>query len=266
MKRRVIDCHTHCFPDKIAPHAVGSLAKSSFLSPHSDGTKDGLLRSMEECSIDASLVLPIATTPRQVESCNRFACELCCEKGIISFGTIHPDYEDIPSQLRFIRESGLPGIKLHPDFQGFYVDSPQMISLMRAAADEGLMIYLHGGLDISYPEVNRSTPHRLARAMTVLGDATVICAHLGGYGYLSDSIRYLSQTGVYVDTSAVFGYFPDKDILAVINAFGADRVLFGTDSPWENPSKSLSALRSLGLSDSELEKIEHINAEKLFGL
>ncbi len=266
MKRKVIDCHTHCFPDKVAPNAVGALAATSFLIPDCDGTKGGLLRSMKACGIDLSIVLPIATSPKQVESCNRFAIELCREEGLISFGTMHPDYGDIKAQLRAIREVGLLGIKLHPDFQGYYIDSPEMVSLMKAAADEGLMIYLHGGLDISYPEINRCTPHRLARALTVLGDATVICTHMGGFGYFSDSIRYLSQTGVYIDTSAVLGYFPNDDIRAVIGAFGSDRVLFGTDSPWESPSKALETLHRLGLSDAELEQIEHINAEKLFGL
>ena len=41
MKRKVIDCHTHCFPDKVAPNAVGALAGTSFLIPDCDGTKDG---------------------------------------------------------------------------------------------------------------------------------------------------------------------------------------------------------------------------------
>ncbi|MBP3414733.1 MAG: amidohydrolase family protein [Clostridia bacterium] len=267
MLDRIIDSHTHCFPDGVAPKAVASLAATSFLSPVGSGSAAGLVQSMKSDGIYRSLVLPIATSPRQVESCNSFAAKLANEhEELAVFGTLHPDYPDIGGQIEFLKKSGIRGIKLHPDFQGYYIDSPQMVGIMKAASDAGLMIYLHGGLDISYPEINRCTPHRVARILPVLGDAVVICAHLGGYGYLSDSIRYLAGTNVFVDTSAVLGYFPNDDIFSVIRAFGADRVLFGTDWPWENPAASIKMLDSLGLAEDELKKIKYLNAAKLFGI
>lgn len=262
----IIDSHVHCFPDKVAPAAIASLARTSFLKPCCEATRDALLRSMEEHRVAASVILPIATNPKQAASCNRFACELAQCNNMVAFGSVHPDCADIKEQLRFIKDSGLKGIKLHPDFQGHYIDSSEMVSLMYEAANEGLMIYIHGGLDISYPEINRCTPHRLSRALTVLGGATVICAHLGGYGYLSDSVRYLAESGIYTDISAVLGYFPDSEILRVIRAFGAQRVLFGTDHPWDSPSDTRKKLSNIGLTADEIKLIEHENAEKLFDI
>lgn len=259
----IIDSHTHCFPDKIASGAVGSLARTSFLEPKILPTADRLLESMKAAGIDKSLVLPIATTVRQVESCNAFAAKLCEREGLVSFGTVHPDYPDVKGALRSIRESGMRGIKLHPDFQGYFIDSPEMVRVMYLAAQEGLIIYLHCGADISYPEINLCTPERVARVLDVLPGARIVCAHLGGYGYLSQATDLLAPTDVMIDTAAMFGFFPDSRILEVIRAFGAHRVLFGTDSPWLSQAQSLMWLRSLGLDENELELIEGGNARKL---
>lgn len=262
----IIDSHVHCFPPRVAAGAVGSLESTSFLRPALDGTADDLLCSMKRSGIDYSVVLPIATTPRQVESCNKYAAELAKNPSLRAFGTVHPKYDKIKEQLRFIKEAGLFGVKLHPDFQGEYIDSPDMVGLMYAAAEEGLMIYLHGGMDISFPEINRCTPKRLARVLPQLRGAKIICAHLGGYGYLDQSVRFLADTDVIIDTSAVLGYFPGDQVRSVIRAFGAQRVLFGTDSPWCCQAEAVSILRGLGLDGSELELIEWKNSAKLFNI
>ena len=51
-----------------------------------------------------------------------------------------------------------------------------------------------------------------------------------------------------------------------IRFFGADRVLFGTDFPMWDPGKELIHIRNLGLTEDELEKVLHKNAEEVLGL
>jgi predicted TIM-barrel fold metal-dependent hydrolase len=55
---------------------------------------------------------------------------------------------------------------------------------------------------------------------------------------------------------------PEK-FMELIRAFGADRILFGTDSPWSDQAQSLAYIRSLPLTEEEKEKILGGNAEKL---
>jgi predicted TIM-barrel fold metal-dependent hydrolase len=79
-------------------------------------------------------------------------------------------------------------------------------------------------------------------------------------------MRFIPDTGVYIDTAAV-GHFITPDVYRdIIRAVGADRVLFGSDSPWEDQSHALACLENTKISTEELELIKYKNAVKLFGL
>ena len=47
----------------------------------------------------------------------------------------------------------------------------------------------------------------------------------------------------------------------MVKAFGADRILFATDSPWADQKDYVDRMNHMGLSEVELEKIYHENAE-----
>ena len=70
---RIIDFHTHIFPDKIASRTIESLAKNSTSIPYTDGTDKGLINNMENAGVDISVALPVLTKPTQFESVAKFA-------------------------------------------------------------------------------------------------------------------------------------------------------------------------------------------------
>ena len=119
----IIDFHTHIFPDKIANKTISYLMEKGGIPSFSDGKASGLLEKMEIAGVDISVALPAMTNPTQFDSINRYAMEINeqyknSKKRIISFGGIHPSCDDIESKMRFIKESGFLGIKIHPDYQG----------------------------------------------------------------------------------------------------------------------------------------------------
>ena len=61
----IIDFHTHTYPDKIAAKTVDLLSGRSGTVPQSDGTFEGLENDMEMRHVDMSIVLPVATSPKQ---------------------------------------------------------------------------------------------------------------------------------------------------------------------------------------------------------
>ena len=115
----VIDFHTHIFPDKIAAKSIAHLEEASGIMAATDGTLQGLLNSMEKNNVDLSVILPVVTKPSQFETVNQFAAEVNRKYNgkLISFGGIHPDSEDYKAELDKIKELGLIGIMLHPDYQ-----------------------------------------------------------------------------------------------------------------------------------------------------
>jgi hypothetical protein len=51
----------------------------------------------------------------------------------------------------------------------------------------------------------------------------------------------------------------------ILRAHGAQRVLFGTDSPWGDQAATLADIRALPLTDDERRLVFHENAARLLG-
>ena len=70
---------------------------------------------------------------------------------------------------------------------------------------------------------------------------------------------------IWLDTAVVANYISDEQLCRIISAHGAERILFGSDAPWDDPMNEIKQLQRLTLSDNELELIFHGNAEQLTG-
>ncbi len=262
----IIDFHTHVFPDRLAPRAVAALERSSGETAVLQATADALRASMREAGIDYALNLPIATKPEQTESINRFAEQVNGTQGLLSFGSVHPLCEDWRGALRRIRDAGLKGIKLHLDFQGLFVDDPRVVEVICEAGRLGLIVILHGGMDVSFRDLHRCTPERLTHILPDVRGTTLVIAHMGGYDYLDDVEKYLLRSELYIDTSATFGRSDEKQVARILRSFHPDRILFGSDSPWFGQRRTLDALRSLRLPEALERKILGENAARLLGI
>lgn len=131
----IIDMHTHVYPEKIAKRAVEKLSKAADIPAQSNGMKSGLQESMKRAGVDYSLLLPVATSVKQVDKMNQEAVaanECAGETGLLSFGAIHPDTPDYKEVLSWLADHDVRGIKLHPDYQGtFLMISAWSASLIR---------------------------------------------------------------------------------------------------------------------------------------
>ena len=125
----IIDFHTHTLPDKIAGKAIDKLSHTSHTVPFTDGTVSGLKKSMKMAGIDLSVILPVATSPHQVEHINDSSAALNrgCAGELISFGAMHPDCENWYDELSRIRDMGIPQIVLSASEKNILSD--QLISL-----------------------------------------------------------------------------------------------------------------------------------------
>lgn len=261
----IIDFHTHCFPDKLAHHAISALETSSGgLLSNTDGTVCGLKNAMYRQSISKSVVLSIATNARQQTNVNNFAAEINSDN-IIAFGSVHPDAENALDELERIKALGLRGVKFHPEFQGFFVDDEKMNPIYKKISELGLITVFHAGADLGFKAPVRCTPQRMARAMKYL-ECPVVAAHWGGIYCYEDTLKYLCGTEIYLDTSFGYRVVPKPYAEEIIKKHSTDKILFGSDTPWSTPENELRLLNTLGLSENEKEKIYFKNAEKLLGI
>ena len=263
----IIDFHTHCFPDPLAPRAVRALAeKSGIMFPPGDGTVTSLKSSMDACGVDVSVVLGIATNPHQQRKVNDFAISLLGDKRLVPFGSVHPDSPDALQELERLAAAGIKGIKFHPEYQSFFVDEKRMLPIYEKAAELGLITVFHAGLDLGYRPPFHCTPLRLRNALPAFSGAPVAAAHWGGVDEVYNTLRYLCGTDIYLDTSYSYGAVSPLIAADIISAHSADRVLMGTDFPWMNADMSLAFLDCCGINAEQKEKITGGNARRLLGL
>ncbi len=261
----LIDFHTHIFPENIAPRAIAVLTEGVRRvegienKPHTDATYGGLIKSMDENGVDLSVAMPIVTNPEKPDGVNNYA-ETVRNGRVISFGSVHPLQRNAAAAVRDLKRRGFAGIKLHPEFQHCYIDSPESMAVLKAAEEENMLVMLHAGADIGMPPPVHCTPKRLKNALSRLDGSNIIAAHMGGWRMWDDVLAVLAGTPVYMDTAFVADYISPGLFLSITEKHGADKILFGSDSPWETPSHTMSFLRSLGLDGGVLDKITHENA------
>lgn len=262
----LIDFHTHCFPDKIAEKAVEKLSDASGgLIYHTDGTVNGLLDSMQRHNTDASVVLNIATNAHQQKSVNDFAAAINDEQKVFAFGSVFPDSEDALEELERIKDLGLKGVKLHPDYQGFDVDDPKMKPIYKKISSLGLITVFHAGFDYGFAPPYGATPEKMAKALLWF-DSPVIAAHWGGINCGQGVLSHLCGKDIYFDTSFGYSMMPKYYAEKILEKHGTDKMLFGTDTPWHTAEMEMRLLHNLKLSNSDMEKITHLNAEELLNL
>lgn len=273
----VIDFHTHIYPEKIAARTIEALLSSADgVKAFTNGTIGGLLESMKKAGVDKSVILPVATRKGQFDTINQFAESINnTYDNLISFGGIHPDDDDIKGKLADLKRRGFKGIKIHPDYTGTMIDDERYINIITESARLGLLIVTHAGVDPAFDVIHcppKKAREVLDRAISASGAEKpfMVFAHLGGLYVHRDVEKYLLGTSCYIDISCSFselGSFCDtteKEVVSVIKRHGADKILFATDSPWNDQEAYLSHFRAIpGLSDKEKDMILFENAQKL---
>ena len=262
----LIDFHTHAFPEKIAGRAMASLSHGSGgMVPQTDGTAERLKTEMERDGVDISVVLSIATNPKQQHSVNDFAIAMNRDPRLVAFGSVHPDAPDALEELERIAAAGLKGVKFHPEYQHFYADEERMKPIYRKISELGLITTFHAGHDIGFAPPYHCMPEHLTGALKWL-DTPVVAAHWGGYGAGLDVLDKLCGENLYFDISMGYGCIPRPIAQSILNKHGPDKLLLGSDMPWHRPEWELRLINSLDISPEDQEKIFWRNAAKLLKL
>jgi predicted TIM-barrel fold metal-dependent hydrolase len=101
--RRIIDFHTHAFPDNVAGHAILALEKAGDVKAKHAGRVESLLAAMDAAGVEKSVLLTIATKPSQFQAILDWCTGVASER-IIPFPSVHPEDSQAVDRIRqFVR-------------------------------------------------------------------------------------------------------------------------------------------------------------------
>ena len=163
-----------------------------------------------------------------------------------------PAYDDLE---HYLRDLHFAGVKMQPLFDAFTADSPLVDPVMEIARRYRKPVFIHCG----HPPF--SLPWQIGLLAERHRDVPIVMIHMG-HGH-----------GVYIDASITMAKKFDNLFLEVSgmpmgcqikNAYetvGAERVMFGIDSPFHHPSVEIQRVLSCGLTDAQLEDVFYNNAK-----
>ncbi|MFJ9888981.1 amidohydrolase family protein [Streptomyces sp. NPDC091287] len=203
---------------------------------------------------------------------------------------------------RSVTELGMRGALVNAHTQGRYLDDPQLRVVWERAEALDVPLYLHPANGVGTPHVIEGHPELVGPMWSwgtetashflrcvfggVFDDfpgAKLLLGHMGeGLPYvmwrLDSRWEYHNHHGIelargnpseylrhnlYITTSGVCSAPP---LLCALLALGPDRILFGTDYPFEDMATATEFLASAPISEADRAKISHLNAEQLLGL
>ncbi len=257
----IIDAHAHIYPDKIAQKATEAIGDFYDLIMEDAGTVSRLLEEGKSAGLDLYVVHSGAPQPGQVRSINEFIYEEgLTHKEFIPFMTLHQDLteEEMEREVSWCIERGFKGVKLHPDFQQFYIDEEKAEKFYRVIKDR-LPILLHVGDD----RFEFSKPKRLAKMAKKYPNVNFISAHFGGYRCWDEVEVYKGLNNVYFDTCSSLAFITPQRAREIIDMLGVEKFFFATDFPMWEAEGEIERFKAIPMTEKEREMVFSLNVKKL---
>jgi len=277
----VDDAHDHILPDRVRRDLAAIRAADRWFGAcHAPGaavaSAEDLVEAMDTAGVDRAVCFtwPFADPGLCAEANDYLAAAVRRHPGrLVGFGCVQPAAPGAAAEVERCARLGLRGLgELNADAQGWALEDEAAIGpVARASAAAALPWTLHCSEPVGheYPGKGTATPDRVAALAARHPELTIVCAHLGGglplYAHMPE-VRDLCRAALYFDTAAVPFLYRPSVYAAVVEAVGADRLLFGTDHPLLRAPRYLDTLRGLGLGEEATAAILGGNAARLLGL
>lgn len=194
---------------------------------------------------------------------------------------LDPTHPDAAQAVRRFRALGISALKLYAPAYRTPLDDRLFYPVYEAAAEAGLPIIVHFGITVgAFYDLTCANPLALSVPGRDFPEITFVIAHFGA-GFLREAMFLAYHTeNICVDTSGTNNwrlYVPGEPSLEqvfrdALRAFGASRVLFGTDSTMLSGyrqnivEEQVAILDRLGLAGPDRELVLSGNARRVFGI
>jgi predicted TIM-barrel fold metal-dependent hydrolase len=231
-------------------------------------TLENMRKSLDRAGVDKMVCLPVP--PYVTFADLKRAAQ--ADPGVIPFTGVDftRDY-DLQAALDADVAAGARGLKLHPIIQKEPLNGKRTFEAVEAFAVHALPVLFHAGAfsyylgadkarnqDPSYGEI-----HYARDLVAAFPKVNFVAGHAGLF-QVEDAITMLGRySNVYVDITIQ----SPANIRRLINVFGPERVLYGSDWPWGNHIPAIKTVCKACKGDKALEGlIFHENAARLLDL
>ena len=258
----IIDFHTHAFPDQVAASAIPYLEEEGDVKAVHDGTVASLLELIDTDNVAKRVICSIATRPSQSNAILDWSKQIRSER-IIPFLSFHPSDPKMLAHIDRIKAEGFKGIKMHPYYQQFFHDGPELYPAYERISDLGLILIMHTGFDIAFPRIRRCDPQQILNVLTQFPGLKMVTTHLGAWQQWQEVEKLLAGRDIYMDISYTLDQIDPQTARRIILKHPREFILFATDSPWSGAEYTYKHLQALQLGDEREELILKKNGLKL---
>lgn len=200
-------------------------------------------------------------------------------RGYVGYGTLDPE-KPARDQVMRISDLGLRGIKIHGPAQHFPLNCDWIMDAYEQMERVGLVADFHLGvhgyrLKDYHPLLLDEVAHRFP-------ELSMIFEHMGGWHFVRDAVAVAAnrqannEEPIYAGIASVLDreripgwYLGPEGVADLAWQVGADRLIYGTDFPYnsaEHIASDLAIIRGMGLVPSAEAAILGGNLRKLLGL
>lgn len=245
---RIIDAHAH----------LGCINPCHVVMPDVD---DKIL-AMDSLGVEKSAVSTFLAIGPEVERGNDQLAEAIRRypDRIIGYGVVNPRVREqvIPELTRCFDKLSMTAIKLHPQFHGYSIEDPICEPVFEFANARKCAVLSH----------NFGSPGFISEISERFPDMKIIPAHIfhdGARFNLTGHLTLAREThNVFLDLA--FSVVPYANVKKIVDIAGADKVLYGSDSPMMAMSYQIGKVSFADISDEEKRMILGENARRVFGV
>ena len=159
---------------------------------------------------------------------------------------------------RYVGEWNCRGLKLVAGYDFYRPNDMRIMGpLLDRAEKHNLTVLFHSG------DAPRDLPYLQAQAAKAYPKVRFQLAHIGMHVFLWEAILACHEyPNIFVDMSQAYPF----DIMTFIRNVSVDRLMYGTDVPYQSPAVEQQKLRVIGLGEDELEKVFWRNAARFWGV
>lgn len=226
-------------------------------------TREHLLDLMDSCGVDQAVIAPSRPKEYELRPANQMVAEAIKHypDRFCGYARIDPWQGDAGlNELKRAHEQlGLRGLLLHPWEELFQIASPIVYPLVEYSTENNMPVVIEAG----YPLV--SHPLDIAELAARYPEALFIATHglqldSSAFALTDAEIAMRECNNIIMETSGM--YAPDV-METLVRDLGADRLIFGSHTPWLNLELEVERARLLNLSPAQKAAIMGGNINNL---